>query len=123
MKSIGFGSRRRASLNLIVRPYAALAPPLTMFSLIEPGLTKIAYCVELLAGVPTFLVMRRSHYILWWQFAIGGAGLGTIPALIMAFLHNPWSLLGLAFGLPSGALAGAIFWLICLSGGRARSTV
>jgi hypothetical protein len=101
----------------------AIAPPLTLSGLIDPGLTEVAYCVALLAGGPAFLILRRRPKVFWWQFIIGGAVLGAIPALLMALFRNPWSMMGLMFGVPYGALAGVAFWLICFSGRRRGSAI
>lgn len=79
----------------------------------------VTYIIALVLGVPTVLLFRFFNLRRWWQFAIAGALLGPIAALIIQY--NPraslmphmeasqfvaCALLGLACAL--------IFWAIAL---------
>ena len=86
--------------------------PLDLSRLLDPNLTKMAYLVTLIAGVPTFLVMRMRHSSRWWQYVICGAVLGCLPALILVKDYGGLVIGAVAFGAPYGALSGFAFWAL-----------
>ena len=92
----------------------AIRPPLELSRLVDPGLTKIAYAVTLIAGVPTFLVIRTRQNDRWWHYVVGGALLGCLPGLVLAImdLRSGLDVVAVAFGAPYGALSGLAFWVL-----------
>ena len=87
--------------------------PLDLSRLVDPNLTKMAYLVTLIAGVPAFLVLRMRHSNRWWQYVICGAVLGCLPALLLVIKDYGGLVIGaVAFGAPYGALSGFAFWVL-----------
>ena len=74
------------------------------------------YPVELVLGLPTFLLLRRFAWLRWWQFALCGALIGVLPGI-------PWLLEGwggiLALGTTAGAVTALAFWAVAVPGNSA----
>jgi len=92
----------------------AIRPQLELSRILDPDLTKIAYAIALIAGVPTFLVMRMRHNDRWWQYVICGALLGSLPPGLLLAIKDYGALVvgAVAFGAPYGALSGFAFWVL-----------
>ena len=92
----------------------AIRLPLDLSRLVDPNLTKMAYLVTLIAGVPAFLVMRTRHSNRWWQYVVCGALLGSLPPGLLLAIKGYGTLIvgAVAFGAPYGALSGFAFWVL-----------
>lgn len=102
----------------------AIGPPVARQLGLDPGITRMAYLVAILLGVPTYFLLRKRLRA-WWHFAICGGLLGAIPALFMDVFGlgaGGFDVIAFVIGAPCGLISGFSFWLIGLSGIR-RSPV
>ncbi len=66
----------------------------------------------LVIGAPIFLWFRTNGWLQLWQFAIGGASIGTLASLV--FFTEGWrvgALFAVMFGV-LGAIHACVFWFI-----------
>src|SRR5262245_3793769 len=74
------------------------------------------YPTSLALGLPLFLLFRRRHWHRWWQYSLGGAALGALLGLAVAWSIWPFGdpvelfLVALRFAA-IGILSAFIFWL------------
>jgi hypothetical protein len=117
---------RVVSAFLLAPAVAPLLIALTSFHpsmagvwIVALGVAAFTYGTALLAGVPAYFLFRLKKWLKWWQFVLGGALLGLLPALVLGF---PLSLQGILF-LGSnhaviGAVSGLAFWAVAFAGSR-----
>ena len=84
--------------------------------------TIYSYPTAVILGIPAFYLFRRSGWIEWWHFVLGGAAIGCIPPLIvlLAVIRVPlpeffrdadlFMLCGLGASL--GAVSALVLWAI-----------
>jgi len=110
VQALGSGSAptMRSALDLVIGVFVLGAPT--------------AYAAALLAGVPTYLVLRKLGRVSRWTLWAGGAAIGALGALTL----TPWlrgGLFSIDFPWWTGALLGLVsaevFWQV-LGGSRQR---
>jgi len=108
VQALGSGSAptMRSALDLVIGVFVLGAPT--------------AYAAALLAGVPTYLVLRKLGRVSRWALWAGGAAIGALGALTL----TPWlrgGLFSIDFPWWTGALLGLVsaevFWRV-LGGSR-----
>jgi hypothetical protein len=62
-----------------------ISPPMSVGRFLELGLTRVAYEVAFVLGIPLYRLLR-NRLIDWWHFVLCGGALGTLPALVMDVL-------------------------------------
>ena len=84
--------------------------------------TIYSYPTAVILGIPALYLFRRSGWVEWWHFVLGGAVIGCIPPLVVlfAFVRVPLpeffrdadllTLCGL--GAILGAVSTLVFWAI-----------
>lgn len=91
----------RAALDLVIGVFTLGAPS--------------AYVAALVAGVPTYFVLRRLGMLTRWTVRLGGAAIGAAGALVLApYLHG--DLFSIRFPWWTAALLGIVsaevFWRV-----------
>lgn len=113
----------RGPIAFLVSPLAIPVLTALIFAPAMSGVgfnSLIAYPVALLLSVPLFRILRESKLTGFWILTISGGGIGLATLLVMTMLSTDLSssfagqsrLLVLSVFALSGAISGAIFWLI-----------
>jgi ABC-type tungstate transport system substrate-binding protein len=74
----------------------------------------VTIAATVLLGVPVFILLCRRGWLHWWQFACGGAAIGTV--CLLPFAVGGAALVGALFPmfLVLGAAHGALFWALAV---------
>lgn len=89
-------------------PFAGIA-----FVFVVGGL--IAYAVMLVAGIPTYLVLRRTGILGLWSLLVAGVGIGVASAFALApYLRGELFSIPLSplHGAALGAAVAVVFWAL-----------
>jgi hypothetical protein len=84
-------------------------------------LVPAAYACAIVLGLPAHLVLQRLGFTRLPHYALMGVVLAAATALLFsALVHHEarraFGLLALLFGVPAGAIGGAVFWRIAMHG-------
>jgi hypothetical protein len=84
----------------------------------------LAYPIELLFGIPMFILFRQRGWLHWWQVTVGGT-LCALPFVVFyVATASPghlkhYALSNSALLIGCGALIGLVFWGIAIAGNSA----